>query len=69
LEKNFETFATQRWEDLVRHGLKALRASAQETDLTVKNVSVGVVGKDMAFRVLSEEELRSFIDENQMDTS
>lgn len=64
LEKNFETFPALGWEDLVRHGIKALRASAQEIDLTTKNVSVGIVGKDTAFRVLSEEDLRSYIDEN-----
>jgi len=28
LEKNFETFATLGWEELARHGLKALKASA-----------------------------------------
>ena len=28
LEKNFEQFANQSWQELVRHGLKALKASA-----------------------------------------
>lgn len=69
LEKNFEAFPALGWEELARHGIKALRVSAQEVDLTVKNVSIGVVGKDTPFRTLSEEDLRSFIDENQMDTS
>lgn len=45
-------------EELIKHGLKALKASAQETDLTENNVSVGVVGKNLAFRVLKPDELR-----------
>jgi 20S proteasome subunit alpha 6 len=72
LEKNFDAFATLGWEDLAKHGLKALRASAQETDLTVHNVSVGVVGKDAPFRLLNEEELRRFLEADgaqMMDTS
>jgi 20S proteasome subunit alpha 6 len=28
LEKNYESFAVLGWEELVRHGLKALKASA-----------------------------------------
>ena len=59
LEKNFETFAPLGWEDLVKHGLKALKASAQETELSEHNVSVGVVGKDFKFRLLSAEELKN----------
>lgn len=70
LEKNFEAFSGLGWEELVKHGVKALRASAQETDLTTQNVSIGVVGKDFAFRNLEEAELRRFIEDgNQMDTS
>ena len=44
LEKNYEGFASLGWQDLVKHGLKALKASSQETELTEHNVSVGVVG-------------------------
>ena len=57
LEKNFETFANCGRDDLIAHGVKALRASAAETDLTVNNVSVGVVSKDEKFRLLNEAEL------------
>ena len=58
LEKNFESFGPLGWDDLVKHGLKALRASAQETELSEHNVSVGVVGRDFKFRLLNEAELR-----------
>jgi len=40
------------------HGLKALKASEGEIELTSKNVSVGIVGKDVPFRLLSEGELK-----------
>ena len=51
------------WDELVRHGLKALKASAQETELTEHNVSVGFLGKqeNEKFRLLTPEELRGFL--------
>lgn len=61
LEKNFESFATLGWEELVRHGLKALKGSAQETELSEHNVSVGIVGKDLKFRLLKSDEIKSYI--------
>ena len=63
LEKNFEDFKHLGWDELVRHGLKALKASAQETELTEHNVSVGFVGKqeNEKFRILTAEELRGFL--------
>ena len=51
------------WEDLVRHGLKALKASAQEIELSEHNVSVGVVGRDQKFRLLTSENLKSYLAE------
>jgi len=63
LEKNFEGFAALGWEELVKHGLRALKASAQETELTEHNVSVGVVGSDVKFRLLDAQELRNYLAE------
>ena len=63
LEKNFESFKGLDYQELVRHGLKALKASAQETELTEHNISVGFVGKNSPFRLLTPEELRSFLAE------
>ena len=57
LEKNFESFTSLGRDDLIKHGVKALRASAAEEELTVHNVSVGVVGKDEKFHLLNAEEL------------
>lgn len=45
LERNAEEFVNASREELVSHGLKALKESlAQDKDLTVENTSVGIVG-------------------------
>lgn len=45
LERNIDEFAGVSKEELVKHGLKALKESlAQDKELTVENCSVGVVG-------------------------
>jgi 20S proteasome alpha/beta subunit len=54
-------------DDLIKHGVKALRASAAEQELNVYNVSIGIVGKDEKFRLLTEAELKSFLDSTQED--
>lgn len=58
LERNYESFSGLDGTELIKHGLKALRASAQETDLTEHNVTVGVVGKGQDFKLLSEAEIK-----------
>ena len=63
LEKNFESFASCSADELIKHGVAAL--SAQE--LTEKNVSIGIVSKDEDFRLLSEEELKPIINQQQSD--
>jgi 20S proteasome subunit alpha 6 len=50
---------------LIKHGVKALRASAAEQELTVHNVSVGIVGKDEKFRLLNEAELKAILESTQ----
>lgn len=45
LERNLDEFESCGREDLVRHGLKALRESlAQDKELTVENTSIGIIG-------------------------
>ena len=46
------------------HGVKALRASAQDTDLTEHNVSIGVLGQGQPFKSLTKEELRAVLEAN-----
>ncbi|KAH0594512.1 hypothetical protein MHUMG1_07863 [Metarhizium humberi] len=70
LERNVESFADCSREELVRHGLKALRESlVQDKELTVENTSVGLVGvqgegmKDIeTFKLYEEFEVKQWID-------
>ena len=68
LEKNFESFPGVSRNELINHGINALRASAQEEELTVHNVSVGVVSASEKFKLLDQKELGEFLTES-MDTS
>lgn len=58
LEKHFATFANIGLEELIKHGIAALRAAAQDTELTEHNVSVGIVGGD-SYKQLSKAEIRA----------
>lgn len=64
LEKNFESFGPLGRDEMIKHGLEALKASAQDTELTEHNTSVGVAGKDEPFALLSKDELRRFLGGN-----
>ncbi|KAH8992987.1 20S proteasome subunit [Lactarius akahatsu] len=45
LEKHFESFADCDLEDLIRHGLHALRETLQQDkELTINNTAIGIVG-------------------------
>lgn len=59
MEKNFESFGACSMDALVNHGLAALRASAQDVELTEHNVSVGVIGKDMPYTQLTMEDVKA----------
>lgn len=72
LERNLESFADCGREELVTHGLKALKESLnQDKELTVENASVGVVGvtetesgkkKLEAFRLYDGEEMAPLLE-------
>lgn len=56
LEKHLDEFINCETDDLIKHGLRALRDTLpNEVELTVKNVSIGMVGKDTIFTVLDED--------------
>lgn len=62
LEKNLDIFSTLTLEELVKHGLRALRDTLpNEVDLSSKNVSIGYVGKDTEFTVLNEENIERYL--------
>jgi 20S proteasome subunit alpha 6 len=70
LERNLEAFEDCGKEELVKHGLRALKESlAQDKELTVENCSVGVVGlrKEGAkgiegFKLYDGEEVKVWVD-------
>ena len=60
-ERHLDSFADASLEELVHHALRALQGSANDTTLTVENVSLSVVGKDYVFRIWKKEDLEPYI--------
>jgi 20S proteasome subunit alpha 6 len=59
LEKHYESFAESSLDDLVVHGLRALRDTLQQDkELNINNCSIAVVGVDQAFQILNSEHLQ-----------
>ena len=67
LEKNYESFPQCSAEQLIKHGVAALRASAQEVDLNEKNVSIGIVGADLPFRKLAEADMTAYLNAEDVE--
>ena len=67
MERNFESFPPLDGDALITHGVKAMRASAAETELTEHNVSIGVVGVGQEFRMLSKDQIRAVLNEGGAD--
>ena len=68
LERNLDSFAKCGREELVKHGLRALKESlAQDKELTVENTSVGVVGikgdkeKMEAFKLYDGQDVQQWV--------
>ncbi|KAJ8096852.1 nucleophile aminohydrolase [Lipomyces tetrasporus] len=63
LERNFEEFHEASLEDLVLHGLRALRDTlAQDKELLAQNTSIGVVGLDMKFTLYDNDDAREWLE-------
>ena len=63
LEREFESFAKCTKEELVLHGLKALRECLpQEKELNVQNTTVAVVGRGDKFVVSDDEDVTVWLD-------
>lgn len=63
LERTFQDFGDCSLEDLIIHGLNALRDTlAQDKELTLKNTSVAYVGVDTPFKVLDEDLVVPWLD-------
>lgn len=62
LEKHIDEFASASIEELIKHGLRALRDTLPpEVDLTTKNVSIARVGKGEEFKILDEADTATFL--------
>jgi 20S proteasome subunit alpha 6 len=73
LEKHYESFADCNLEDLIRHGLHALRETLQQDkELSILNTSIGIVGPASthesnvppsgSFRILENDDVKPFLD-------
>ncbi|KAL6775930.1 POA6 [Auxenochlorella protothecoides x Auxenochlorella symbiontica] len=71
MERSFETFTDASVDELVRHALLALQATLQDGDLTSKNCTVAIVGRDVPFTLLEEATLEPYIavleEENEVE--
>lgn len=62
LERSMDKFSDCNLNDLVQHGLRALRETLPtEQDLTTKNVSIGIVGADMEFTIYDNDDVAPFL--------
>lgn len=64
LERNLETVReTESVDELIVHGLNALRDTlSQDVELTFKNTSVSVVGKDTKFTIYDDADVQQYLD-------
>uniref|UniRef100_A0A4W3IUC2 Proteasome subunit alpha type-1 n=1 Tax=Callorhinchus milii TaxID=7868 RepID=A0A4W3IUC2_CALMI len=63
LERQMDHFQDCNLNELVRHGLRALRETLPtEQDLTTKNVSIGIVGKEMDFTIYDDDDVAPFLE-------
>ncbi|KAK9380688.1 nucleophile aminohydrolase [Kockiozyma suomiensis] len=63
LERNFESFPDCTAEELVLHGLRALRDTlAQDKELLIQNTSIGLVGLDTPFKLYDNEDVGEWLE-------
>ena len=46
---------------MIRHGLRAIQACLQDTELSSANSSIAIVGKDMPFTILEDAALEPYV--------
>lgn len=62
LEKHLDTLPNCSLDDLVKHGLRALRDTLPaEVELTQKNCSLGIVSKDTKFQIHDDESVAPYL--------
>jgi 20S proteasome subunit alpha 6 len=62
LERHYESFKAAKLDELIVHGLRALRDTLQQDkELTVSNCSISYVGKDDKFVIVEGDALRVYV--------
>ncbi|ESN95225.1 hypothetical protein HELRODRAFT_151021, partial [Helobdella robusta] len=62
LERHLDEFKNAKLDDIIKHGLRALRDTLpNEIELTTKNCSVGIVGKDVPFTVYDDDQVQRYV--------
>ncbi|CCH40618.1 Proteasome subunit alpha type-1 [Wickerhamomyces ciferrii] len=68
LERNFESYANATKEELIVHGLNALRDTlSQDKELNSKNTSIAIVGKDTDFTLWDDDDVQPWL--NKLDST
>ena len=63
LEKHFEAFESLGLDELIRHGLLALRETlGSGGELSSSNISVGYVSRDSPFTIIEDESIQRHVD-------
>jgi len=63
LEKHLDEFKGSNLNEIVRHGLLALRECLpNDLELNDKNLSIGIVGKDRNFTIYDDEAIQQWLD-------
>lgn len=63
LERTFEEYKNSTKEELIIHGLNALRDTlAQGKELNNKNTSIAIVGKDTEFTLYDDDDVQQWLD-------
>ena len=63
LEKHLNEFKTATLDQLIEHALLALRDTLPaEDNLSKKNTSISIVGKDTNFKAMDDEEVQPYLD-------
>ncbi|XP_041587283.1 proteasome subunit alpha type-1-like [Vulpes lagopus] len=63
MERHMSGFMECNLNELVKHGLHALRETLPaEQDVTTKNVSIGIVGKDLEFMIYDDDDVSLFLE-------
>lgn len=69
LEKHLTVFPDCPLDELIKHAMRALRDTLpSEIELSTKNCSLGIVGKDTVFTIFDDEKIKPYLDAIESDS-